>query len=159
MNLNSVLDIFFNATQANKECNIQIWVGPNGIFHKGNDFPNDDCPNEEEINCCGLSYSNESNEWIVTPWLYNADCAVVLKKAMNARQMAYFWLDWMGYLYGDDGIDNRRFEADWLLIKSNRSLLMMLFSQEGEQLKRELWKDETGEDIPITHGPSKYIVP
>jgi hypothetical protein len=36
---------------------------------------------------------------------------------------------------------------------------MMLFSQEGEQLKREIWKDETGEDVPATHGGSITLKP
>jgi hypothetical protein len=35
-----------------------------------------------------------------------------------------------------------QFEADWLAVKSNRSLLMMLFNRDGETLKRELWKEE-----------------
>jgi len=55
--------------------------------------------------------------------------------------MAFFWLNWMGYLYGD-GIEEPRFGADWLSIKSNRSLIAMLFDQEGEKLINELLEEE-----------------
>jgi hypothetical protein len=47
--------------------------------------------------------------------------------------MAFFWLNWMGYIYGDE-TEEPRFEADWLAVKSNRSVVMMLFDQEGEKV-------------------------
>ena len=73
------------------------------------------------------------------------DCPAVFKKSTSVRKMFYFWLNWMSYLYGD-GIEEPRFEKDWLSIKSNRTIVMMLFDQEGEKLKKRLWKDE-GKDV------------
>jgi len=43
----------------------------------------------------------ETGDWIVTPWLYTMDCPVVFKTAQSARRMAFFWLNWIGYVYGD----------------------------------------------------------
>jgi len=70
----------------------------------------------------------------------------MFKTASSARDMACFWLYWMKLIYGD-GLIEPKFEADWVSVKSNRSLLMKLFCQEGEILKRELWRVEGFMDI------------
>jgi len=137
MNYNEAANAFLKITGMETECEKTIWIGPDGIFNDSN------CHdlNDESICYCTVSYSMDINAWIVTPWLYTMDCAATFKTASSARKMAYFWLNWMSYIYGD-GLVDPKFEADWLAVKSNRSVLMMLFSQEGEILKRTLWKEE-----------------
>jgi hypothetical protein len=65
----------------------------------------------------------------------------VYKTLESARQMFFFWLNWMEKLYGSDA-EEPRFEKDWLAVKSNRSVLEILFDQEGEKLKEKLYKSE-----------------
>ena len=142
MNYDEVFEEFSKIIGIEKEYRKAIWIGADGIFYDNNW----DDQNDELICSCGISHSMDSGEWIVTPWLYTADCAATFKTSSSARQMAYFWLTWMSYIHGD-GLVDPKFEADWLAVKSNRSLLMMLFCQEGEILKRELWKEEGITDI------------
>ena len=137
MKYREVLKAFSKITEEEKGYDKLIWVGLDGIFHD-TDYPDDEGELGELICYCGVSHSMDRDDWIVTPWLYTTDCAAVFKKASSAQQMAYFWLNWMEHIYGDRPI----FEADWLAVKSNRSLLMMLFDRDGETLKRELWKEE-----------------
>jgi hypothetical protein len=66
----------------------------------------------------------------------------VYKTLESARQMFFFWLNWMEKLYGDGDGGDPRFEKDWLAVKSNRSVLEILFDQEGERLKERLLKNE-----------------
>lgn len=141
MNYDDVFNKFSEIIEIEKEYEKRFWIGLDGIFH---DTWVD--LNKELICYCGVSHSKDRGEWTVNPWLYTADCAATFKTSSSVRQMAYFWLTWMSYIYGD-GLVDPKFEADWLAVKSNRSLLMMLFCQEGEILKRELWKEEGITDI------------
>ena len=136
MDYNETLNVFLKNTEKEMDVNIRIWVGLDGIY-QDNDYPDDD-----SLVCyCGLSYSTDTGNWIVTPWLYFEDCAAVFKTPTSARKMALFWLNWMSKIYGD-GFTEPYFETDWLAVKSNRSLLTILFNQEGEALKRDLWNEE-----------------
>ena len=137
MNHDEVTDIISKIKYVEKDYEIFFWVGLDGIFHD-TENPN---PKDELICCCGISYSTETGDWIVTPWLYNMDSPGVFKTAESACKMSFFWLNWMGYIYGD-GIEEPRFEADWLSIKSNRTVIEMLFDHEGENFKNELLKEE-----------------
>jgi len=137
MNHDDVTSIISNIINIREDYVVFFWVGTDGIFHN-TENPN---PRDELICCCDISYSTETGDWIVIPWLYNIDIPGVYKSAHNARAMAFLWLNWMGYLYGD-GVEEPRFEADWLSVKSNRSVIMMLFEQEAEKFKNELFKEE-----------------
>jgi hypothetical protein len=138
MDLHDVWNAFKKGFETKPKDGVGFWVGRDGIFHE-DDYRKD----EEEFICsCHAGLYNENDgTWIVTPWLYYADCPGVFKTVDSARQMVSFWLKWMERLYGDD-VSEPSFEEDWLAIKSNRSLLMILFDQEGETLKKELLKKE-----------------
>ena len=140
MNFDDVFHMIKKITDAEKECDTGFWVNTDGIFHG-----DDPMRNVTDLTCyCNIGYYEPTGGWIVTPWLYTMDCPAVFKTFESARKMAFLWLNWMGYLYGD-GIEDPRFEADWLSVKSNRSLIMMLFEQEAEKLKNELLKKEEEE--------------
>ena len=137
MNYNEVSGIISNIININDDYETGFWINPDGIFHG-----NEPMRLDYELTChIGISYSTETGDWIVTPWLYSMDIPGIFKTAQSARKMAFFWLNWMSYLYGD-GVEEPRFEKDWLSIKSNRTVVMMLFDMEGERLKNELWKEE-----------------
>ena len=136
MNHDEVTGIISNIINIKDDYEEFIWIGTDGIFHNTENSN----PDDELICCCGISYSTETSEWIVCPWIYNSDIPGVYKSADNARAMAFFWLNWIGYLYGD-GVEEPRFEADWLSVKSNRTVVMMLFDIEAEKLKNELYKE------------------
>jgi len=137
MNHNEVTSIISNIINIKEDYEVFFWIGTDGIFHN-TENPN---PRDELICCCGISYSTETGDWIVTPWLYNMDIPGIYKSAHNARAMAFFWLNWVGYIYGDE-VEEPRFEADWLSVKSNRSVVMMLFDMEAEKFKEDLYKEE-----------------
>ena len=141
MDYKEVMDLFDKNIEKGINCDVRIWVGLDGIF-KDTDYPDD---NDELICCCSISCSGDTGSWIVTPWLYNEDCGAIFEKSSSARTMALFWMNWMDKIYGD-GLSESEFEADWLAIKSNRTLLTMLFKQGGETLKRKLWHEE-GKDV------------
>jgi len=44
-----------------------------------------------------------------------------------------------------DGTEEPEFEADWLSVKSNRSVVMMLFDMEARKFKDDLYKEEEKE--------------
>jgi len=137
MNFDDVFQMIKKITDAEKECDKGFWINPDGIFH-------DDDPMRDvtDLTChCGIGYYEPTGGWIVTPWLYTMDCPAVFKTLQSAQKMAFFWLNWIGYLYGD-GVEEPRFEADWLSVKSNRTVVMMLFDMEAEKLKNELYKEE-----------------
>lgn len=137
-----VLDAIFEVTETTGG-RVSFWIDPDGVFH------DDPCLEETELTCC-CTVSNETHDgtWIVTPWLYNDDCAAIFKTASSARNLACFWMEWMERLYGSEACE-RSFDTDWLEIKSNRSLLMMLFCREGEELKKELWAKERADSSNI----------
>jgi hypothetical protein len=137
MNYDEAYNTLTKITETENECKKLIWIGPDGIFH------DDECNdlNDESISYCSVSYSKEFNTWTVTLWLFTADCAASFRNPSSARDMACFWLYWMSLIYGD-GLIEPKFEADWVSVKSNRSLLEILYCQEGETLKRELWRKE-----------------
>ena len=140
MTHNEITKIISNIINIKDDYETGFWIGTDGIFH--GDEP---MRNVNELTChCGISYSTDTGDWIVTPWLYTMDCPAVFKTARSAREMMFFWLNWIGYIYGDD-VEEPRFEADWLSIKSNRAVVMMLFDMEGEKLKKELFKEEKDE--------------
>jgi hypothetical protein len=137
------MDAFVKALETPEKIEIGFWVGQDGIFHDNWDnYPKGD----DALTCtCGVSYNANDNTWIVTPWLYYSDCPAIFNTLESARQMFFFWLNWMENLYGYDGDgSDAQFEKDWLAVKSNRSLLMILFDQEGERLKEKLLKNEQG---------------
>ena len=139
MNFDDIFDMIKNIPDTETEYETGFWINPDGIFH-------DDEPmqNVSDLTChCGIGYNESTGGWIVTPWLYTMDYPAVFKTLESARKMAFLWLNWVGYLYGD-GIEEPRFEPDWLSVKSNRSLIMMLFEQEADKLKNELFKEEDG---------------
>jgi len=142
MNYDKAYDALTKVTETEKECKKLIWVGSDGIF---SDCESNDLA-DESISFCSVSYSKDNNAWTVIPWLFTVDCSATFKTASSARDMACFWLYWMGLIYGD-GLIEPKFEADWVSVKSNRSLLKMLYCQEGEALKRELWRVEGITDI------------
>jgi hypothetical protein len=142
MNYDEAYNALTKITETEKECEKLIWIGSDGVF---SDDESKDLA-DETISFCSVSYTEKNKTWIVVPQLYNFDCSATFKKASSARDMACFWLYWMSRIYGD-GLIEPKFEADWVSVKSNRSLLMMLFCQEGETLKRELWKIEGVNDI------------
>jgi hypothetical protein len=137
MNYDEALDIFLKYTETEMDCSIKIWVGVDGIFHDS-EYP---YGNDVLVCYCGISYSTDTGDWIVTPWLYTTDCAAVFKTYTSARKMALFWMNWMEKIYGN-GFEEPDFETEWLAVKSNRSLLMILFGQEGEALAKELSNEE-----------------
>ena len=141
MNYDEVTSIISNIINIKEDYEVFFWVGTDGIFHNSEN-PN---PKDELICCCGISYSTETGDWIVTPWLYNMDIPGVYKSAHNARAMAFFWLNWMSNLYGDE-VEEPRFEADWLSVKSNRSVVMMLFDMEARKFKEDLYEKEEKEE-------------
>lgn len=59
----------------------------------------------------------------------------------KAALVSFSMLNWITNLYGD-GIEEPNLEADWLAVKSNRSVIMMLFDMEAEKFKSELYKEE-----------------
>ena len=137
MNFDDVFHMIKKITEAEKECDTGFWINTDGIFHG-----DDPMRNVTDLTChIGIGYSEETDDWIVTPWLYTMDCPAIFKTLESAHKMAFFRLNWMGYLYGD-GTEEPRFEPAWLSVKSNRSLIMMLFEQEAEKLKNELFKEE-----------------
>jgi len=138
MNYVDAQNALLKSTETKTDVDIRIWVGLDGIYHDS-DYPED---NDALVCYCGVSYSADTDDWIVVAWLYSEDCAAILKTPESARKMALFWLNWMKKIYGDD-LDEPDFEADWLAVKSNRSVVMTLFSQEGEALKKELWNEES----------------
>ena len=141
MNYNDVSSRISNIINIKEDYDEFFWIGPDGIFHD-TENPN---PRDELVCCCGVSYSTETGDWIVTPWLYNMDIPGVFKSAHNARAMAFFWLNWMSNLYGisdDFGYEEPRFEADWLSVKSNRSVVMILFDMDATKFRDELYKEE-----------------
>jgi hypothetical protein len=156
MNYDKAYNALTKVTEKKKKCKKLIWVRSDGVFSE--DESKD--LNDESISYCSVSYSEEFNIWTVTPWLFTADCAASFRDLSSARDMACFWLYWMGLIYGD-GLIKPKFEADWVSVKSNRSLLEILFCQEGETLKRELWKAEGITDISPYIGASgiKIITP
>jgi len=141
MNHDEVTSIISNIINIKEDYEVFFWIGTDGIFHN-TENPN---PRDELICCCGISYSTETGDWIVTPWLYNMDIPGVYKSAHNARAMAFFWLNWMSNLYGDE-VEEPRFEADWLSVKSNRSVVMMLFDMEARKFKEDLYEKEEKEE-------------
>jgi len=140
MNYDGVTSIISNIINIKEDYEVFFWIGTDGIFHN-TENPN---PKDELICCCDISYSTETGDWLVIPWLYNMDIPGVYKSAHNARAMAFFWLNWMSNLYGD-GTEEPEFEADWLSVKSNRSVVMMLFDMEARKFKEDLYKEEEKE--------------
>ena len=140
MTYDEVTEIISNIINVVKEYEEFFWVGTDGIFH------NTENPNRQDelICCCGIGYYEESGNWIVTPWLYNMDCPAGFKSAHNARAYAFFWLNWIDSLYGY-GPEEPDYEADWLAIKSNRSVIMNLFDMQAEKYKNELYAEEEKE--------------
>ena len=92
MNYNELSSVFHNFIKTEKEANIRIWVGPDGIYHDSN-YPTD---NDELVCYCGISYSPDRGEWIVTPWLFMSDCPATFQTASSTLKMSYFWVNWMG---------------------------------------------------------------
>jgi hypothetical protein len=137
MTYDEVMDAFNKAAETGAE--VGFWVGPDGIFHDSWDnYPKED----DALTCtCGFSHDAEESTWTVTPWLYFTDYPGQYKTLESARQMFFFWLNWMEKLYGSDA-EEPWFEKDWLAVKSNRSVLEILFDQEGERLKEKLLKNE-----------------
>jgi len=155
MDFNKVTEIIRKINDVKNEDNSTgFWIGIDGIFHDGEE----PMKNVNEFLChCNISYYEPTGGWIVTPWLYTMDIPCVFKTLENARKMAFLWLKWISYIYGD-GMEEPIFEADWLEIKSNRSVVMMLFEQECERLKKEIYYEElniTKEENKIKEG--KYI--
>ena len=143
MTWDEVMDAFNKALGTPEKCEIGFWAGLDGTFHDNWDNYNKD---DDAITCtCGVSHDTENNNWTVTPWLFFADCPAVFKTSGSARQMFGFWMNWMENLFGD-GVNEPMFEADWLAVKSNRSVLMVLFDQEGQRLKEKLLKNEEEHD-------------
>ena len=140
MDHREITDVISKIINVDTDYEVFFWVGTDGIFHN-TENPN---PRDELICCCGISYSTETGDWIVTPWLYNMDVPAIFKTAQSARQMAFFWLNWMCNLYGDE-TEEPVFEADWLSVKSNRSVVMMLFDMEARKFKEELYNEEKKE--------------
>jgi len=137
LDFDDVFHMIKNITDTEKEWDTGFWINTDGIFHD-----DDPMPNVSDLTChCGICHYEPTGGWIVTPWLYTMDCPAVFKTLESARKMAFFWLNWMGYIYGD-GIEEPRFEADWLSVKSNRSVIMMLFEQEAEKFRNELKEEE-----------------
>ena len=137
MNHDEVSTIISKITAIEEDYDIFFWIGTDGIFHN---TPNPN-PDDELVCCCGISYSTDTGDWIVTPWIYNMDLPAIFKSAENARVYAFFWLNWITYLYGDD-TEEPDFEADWLAIKSNRSVVMMLFDMAIVKFRDELYDKE-----------------
>jgi len=137
MNHNEVSSIISKIIAIKEDYDVFFWIGTDGIFHN-TENPN---PKDELVCCCGISYSTDTGDWIVTPWLYNMDLPAIFKFAENARTYAFFWLNWMTYLYGDE-TEEPDFEADWLAVKSNRSVVMMLFDMAAAKFKDELYEKE-----------------
>jgi len=137
MDYDDVFSMIEKITAVDTDFETGFWINTDGIFHG-----DDPMPLDYELTChIGIGYYKETGDWIVCPWLYTMDCPAVFKTVQSARKMAFFWLNWMGYLYGD-GTEEPRFDADWLSIKSNRSVVMMLFDMEAEKFRNELKEEE-----------------
>ena len=137
MDYREITKIISNIINVKTDYETGFWVNTDGIFHCDEPMQLD-----YELTChCGIGYYKDTGDWIVTPWLYTMDVPAVFKTAESARKMAFFWLNWMSYLYGDD-VEEPRFEADWLSVKSNRTVVMMLFDMEAEKFRDELYKEE-----------------
>ena len=140
MNHDEVTEIISNIINVKEDYEVFFWVDTDGIFHN-TENPN---PRDELICCCDISYSKETGDWLITPWIYNCDNPAFFKSANSARTYAFFWQNWITYLYGND-IEEPDFEKDWLSVKSNRSVVMMLFDMQSDKFKNELWKEEEDE--------------
>ena len=141
MNYDEALDFLLKNTENEKNCNVRIWVGLDGIFHIADYLDN----NDNLVCYCGISYSTDTGDCIVTPWSYMEDCPAIFKKSTSTRKMSLFWMNWISKIYGD-GTGEPNFETDWLAVKSNRSVLMLLFARDCETLKKELLDEEKNKD-------------
>jgi len=141
LNHDEVTQLINNVFYLNEDQKCFLWIGTDGIFHN-TENPN---PKDERICCCDIYYSNESGVWYVIPWLYNIDVSGVFKTENNARAFAFFWLNWMESLYGNEE-EEPEFEADWLNIKSNRSVISRLFDLEARKFRDDLYKEENNEN-------------
>ena len=151
MNHDEVTEIISNIIDIKDDYDTFFWVNTDGVFHNS---PNPN-PKDELISCCGISYKKETDEWIITPWIYNMDIPGIYKSSHNARAMAFFWLNWITHLYGDSDSHGKceepDFEADWLAIKSNRSVVMMLFNMEASKFRDELYAKDQPAKMKLTY--------
>ncbi|MCL2793195.1 MAG: hypothetical protein FWD87_08890 [Spirochaetaceae bacterium] len=76
MDYNDVAGIINKINNVKTDYESGFWIGTDGIFHGDNE----PMQNVNELLChCGITYSEKTGDWIVTPWLYTMDIPAVFK--------------------------------------------------------------------------------
>jgi hypothetical protein len=136
INYEKACDLLYKPLSSNKaDARCSIYVGIDGVFRTWLEVHQDQSKPNLDSFCC---IRKSSGGWKIRTSLYCADTSTMFHDADDARKYISLWLDWTGYLYAEGKGSERGFERDWLAVKSNRSLLMLLYEKEARKLNDKI---------------------